>query len=214
MDLFKLCCNNHINQNTHQIMVLNDIEGQKGIISVNLELMVLCLLLNFLWRIRPFWALLKFDIIKFSFKISFMFFLVFEMGQLYRPETDTLNLWCRSKAMSFTKGDLLTKTRKLVNGLAMAKPVWLKAMEKYVLCFSNPIYNFGYNLFISLVVYQTSMWHEFYRSPPAVFPRAEKKVERICLPEDVYVNKFYKKHPESLHEDPLKYICSPLNLVQ
>ncbi|CAH1414218.1 unnamed protein product [Lactuca virosa] len=73
--------------------------------------------------------------------------------------------------MSFTKGDLLTKTRKLVNGLAKVKPVWLKAMEK---------------------------------SPPAVFPRAEKKVERICLPEDVYVNKFYKKHPESLHEDPIK----------
>ncbi|KAL8196465.1 hypothetical protein R6Q57_024760 [Mikania cordata] len=75
--------------------------------------------------------------------------------------------------MSFTKGDLLTKTRKLVNGLAMAKPVWLKAMEKY---------------------------------PPAVFPRAEKKIERICLPEDAYINKFYKKHPESLHEDPIK-IC-------
>ncbi|KAJ0692813.1 hypothetical protein HanPI659440_Chr15g0590131 [Helianthus annuus] len=75
--------------------------------------------------------------------------------------------------MSFTKGDLLTKTRKLVNGLAKAKPVWLKAMEK---------------------------------APPAVFPRAEKKVERICLPEDVYINKFYKKHPESLHEDPIK-IC-------
>ncbi|KAI3698974.1 hypothetical protein L2E82_42920 [Cichorium intybus] len=76
-----------------------------------------------------------------------------------------------NKAMSFTKGDLLTKTRKLVNGLAKVKPVWLKAMEK---------------------------------SPPAVFPRAEKKVERICLPEDVYINKFYKKHPESLHEDPIK----------
>ncbi|MFS8031771.1 hypothetical protein Hanom_Chr17g01549881 [Helianthus anomalus] len=76
--------------------------------------------------------------------------------------------------MSFTKGDLLTKTRKLVHGLAKAKPVWLKAMEK---------------------------------SPPAVFPRAEKKVERICLPEDVYINKFYKKHPESLHEDPIK-ICN------
>ncbi|KVH96157.1 hypothetical protein Ccrd_001756 [Cynara cardunculus var. scolymus] len=72
--------------------------------------------------------------------------------------------------MSFTKGDLLTRTRKLVNGLAKVKPVWLKAMEK---------------------------------SPPAVFPRAEKKVERICLPEDAYINKFYKKHPESLHEDPI-----------
>ncbi|KAB2061011.1 hypothetical protein ES319_A10G058300v1 [Gossypium barbadense] len=32
--------------------------------------------------------------------------------------------------MSFMKGDLLTKTRKLVNGLAKPLPVWLKAMEQ------------------------------------------------------------------------------------
>ncbi|KAL3824970.1 hypothetical protein ACJIZ3_020999 [Penstemon smallii] len=32
--------------------------------------------------------------------------------------------------MSFMKGDLLSKTRKLVKGLAKAEPVWLKAMEK------------------------------------------------------------------------------------
>ncbi|XP_039013310.1 uncharacterized protein LOC120142913 [Hibiscus syriacus] len=31
--------------------------------------------------------------------------------------------------MSFMKGDLLTKTRKLVKGLAKPQPVWLKAME-------------------------------------------------------------------------------------
>ena len=35
--------------------------------------------------------------------------------------------------MSFMKGDLLTKTRKLVKGLAKAEPVWLKAMEQSVL---------------------------------------------------------------------------------
>lgn len=34
--------------------------------------------------------------------------------------------------MSLARGDLLTKTRKLVKGLAKAKPVWLKAMEEYV----------------------------------------------------------------------------------
>jgi hypothetical protein len=34
--------------------------------------------------------------------------------------------------MSFMKGDLLTKTRKLVKGLAKAEPLWLKAMEQYV----------------------------------------------------------------------------------
>ncbi|ERN13526.1 hypothetical protein AMTR_s00041p00225840 [Amborella trichopoda] len=32
--------------------------------------------------------------------------------------------------MSFMSGDLFTKTRKLVKGLAMAKPLWLKAMEE------------------------------------------------------------------------------------
>ncbi|KAK1260490.1 hypothetical protein QJS04_geneDACA023388 [Acorus gramineus] len=32
--------------------------------------------------------------------------------------------------MSFMRGDLLTKTRKLVKGLAIAEPIWLRAMEK------------------------------------------------------------------------------------
>ncbi|XWS07960.1 hypothetical protein CRYUN_Cryun41cG0036000 [Craigia yunnanensis] len=32
--------------------------------------------------------------------------------------------------MSFMKGDLLTKTRTLVKGLAKPQPVWLKAMEQ------------------------------------------------------------------------------------
>lgn len=35
-----------------------------------------------------------------------------------------------TEAMSFMKGDLLTKTRKLVKGLAKAEPLWLKAMEQ------------------------------------------------------------------------------------
>ncbi|KAJ8447490.1 hypothetical protein Cgig2_019484 [Carnegiea gigantea] len=34
------------------------------------------------------------------------------------------------KAMSYMKGDLLTKTRNLVKGLAKTEPLWLKAMEK------------------------------------------------------------------------------------
>ncbi|KAL6583640.1 hypothetical protein OROMI_002929 [Orobanche minor] len=32
--------------------------------------------------------------------------------------------------MSYMRGDLLTKTRKLVKGFAKAEPLWLKAMEK------------------------------------------------------------------------------------
>ncbi|XP_075656920.1 uncharacterized protein LOC142627027 [Castanea sativa] len=75
--------------------------------------------------------------------------------------------------MSFLKGDLLTRTRKLVKGLAKSEPIWLKAME---------------------------------HAPPATFPRADGKVKRIILPEDVYIKKFFQKHPDSKHEDAIK-IC-------
>jgi small subunit ribosomal protein S23 len=34
--------------------------------------------------------------------------------------------------MSYMRGDLLTKTRKLVKGLAKPAPRWLKAMEESV----------------------------------------------------------------------------------
>ncbi|XP_009340090.2 uncharacterized protein LOC103932260 [Pyrus x bretschneideri] len=72
--------------------------------------------------------------------------------------------------MSFMKGDLLTRTRKLVKGLAKAEPVWLKAMEK---------------------------------APPVTFPRANA-IQKITLPEDVYIKKFFQKHPDSKHEDAIK----------
>ncbi|XP_048422153.1 uncharacterized protein LOC103957397 isoform X3 [Pyrus x bretschneideri] len=73
--------------------------------------------------------------------------------------------------MSFIKGDLLTRTRKLVKGLAKAEPVWLKAMEK---------------------------------APPVTFPRANA-IQKITLPEDVYIKKFFQKHPDSKHEDAIKW---------
>ncbi|KAK8560000.1 hypothetical protein V6N13_061385 [Hibiscus sabdariffa] len=73
--------------------------------------------------------------------------------------------------MSFMKGDLLTKTRKLVNGLAKPQPVWLKAME---------------------------------HAPPATFPRPDGKLKTISLPEDVYIKKFFQKHPESKGQDAIK----------
>ncbi|GMP39077.1 hypothetical protein ACSBR2_018801 [Camellia fascicularis] len=75
--------------------------------------------------------------------------------------------------MSFMKGDLLTRTRKLVKGLAKAEPLWLKAMEQ---------------------------------APPVTFPRADSKIKQISLPEDVYIKKFFRKHPDSKHEDAIK-IC-------
>uniref|UniRef100_A0A2N9HDE7 Small ribosomal subunit protein mS23 n=1 Tax=Fagus sylvatica TaxID=28930 RepID=A0A2N9HDE7_FAGSY len=41
-------------------------------------------------------------------------------------------------------------------------------------------------------------------APPATFPRADGKVKRISLPEDVYIKKFFQKHPDSKHEDAIK----------
>lgn len=43
------------------------------------------------------------------------------------------------------------------------------------------------------------------RSPPATFPHIGK-IQTITLPEDVYVQKFFQKHPDSKHEDAIKYV--------
>ncbi|CAN8291590.1 unnamed protein product [Cochlearia groenlandica] len=73
--------------------------------------------------------------------------------------------------MSWMKGDLLSKSRRLVGGLASREPVWLKAMEA---------------------------------SPPPVFPRSNGKIKKIVLPEDSYVRRFSRKHPEAKIADPAK----------
>ncbi|TVU27148.1 hypothetical protein EJB05_29731 [Eragrostis curvula] len=73
--------------------------------------------------------------------------------------------------MSYMRGDLLTRTRKLVKGLAKPAPRWLKAMEE---------------------------------APPVTFPRTDGKIKKIELPEDVYVKRFFKKHPDSLYHDAIK----------
>ncbi|XP_050237625.1 uncharacterized protein LOC130014538 [Mercurialis annua] len=75
--------------------------------------------------------------------------------------------------MSFVRGDLLTKTRKLVKGLAKAEPAWLKPMQL---------------------------------APPPTFPRYDGKIQKITLPEDPYIIKFFQKYPDSKHEDAIK-IC-------
>ena len=46
--------------------------------------------------------------------------------------------------MSYMKGNLLTRTRKLVKGLAKSEPVWLKAMEKFVPFLFSFISIFGF----------------------------------------------------------------------
>lgn len=46
----------------------------------------------------------------------------------------------------------------------------------------------------------------YLRAPPATFPRAEGKIKPISLPEDVYIKKFYKKHPDSKYQDAIKYL--------
>lgn len=43
----------------------------------------------------------------------------------------------RNKTMSFMRGDFLSRTRKLVKGLAKAQPAWLKAMEQLISLISD-----------------------------------------------------------------------------
>ena len=42
------------------------------------------------------------------------------------------------------------------------------------------------------------------RAPPVTFPRVDGKIKKIEMPEDVYVKKFFKKHPDSLYHDAIK----------
>ncbi|XP_006663906.1 uncharacterized protein LOC102706056 [Oryza brachyantha] len=42
------------------------------------------------------------------------------------------------------------------------------------------------------------------QSPPPTFPRVDGKIKKIELPEDVYVKRFFKKHPDSLYHDAIK----------
>jgi hypothetical protein len=41
--------------------------------------------------------------------------------------------------MSYMRGDLLTRMRKLVKGLARPEPRWLKALERSVLSLRQPL---------------------------------------------------------------------------
>ncbi|KAK3118307.1 hypothetical protein QOZ80_9BG0697070 [Eleusine coracana subsp. coracana] len=41
-------------------------------------------------------------------------------------------------------------------------------------------------------------------APPVTFPRTDGKIKKIEMPEDVYVKRFFKKHPDSLYHDAIK----------
>ncbi|CAN0897358.1 hypothetical protein LINGRAHAP2_LOCUS19086, partial [Linum grandiflorum] len=81
--------------------------------------------------------------------------------------------------MSFMKGDLLSRTRRLVKGMAKPEPVWLKAMEQ---------------------------------APPATFPLSNAKIQKITLPEDPYIKKFFQKHPALQPEPPVSFSSSCYSL--
>ncbi|XP_050380479.1 uncharacterized protein LOC126797797 [Argentina anserina] len=42
------------------------------------------------------------------------------------------------------------------------------------------------------------------QTPPPTFPRADA-IQRITLPEDVYVKKFFQRHPDSICENAIKF---------
>ena len=62
--------------------------------------------------------------------------------------------------MSFLKGDLLTRTRKLVKGLAKSEPIWLKAMEQFYLSLTL---SFAFNNLLGLTfIWVCSNFSFFY----------------------------------------------------
>lgn len=65
-------------------------------------------------------------------------------------------------------------------------------------------------LFLLVIFTNTKKKNLFFkiRAPPATFPRAEGKVQKISLPEDVYVKKFFQRHPDSLYHDDIQYAFS------
>ncbi|CAH8354548.1 unnamed protein product [Eruca vesicaria subsp. sativa] len=83
--------------------------------------------------------------------------------------------------MSWMKGDLLSKTRRLVGGLASRGSVWLKAMEAFLL------------LMFDCILWQITS-----------FPRSNGNLKKIVLPEDPYVRGFARTHPEARLVDPNK----------
>ncbi|PHT75678.1 hypothetical protein T459_19200 [Capsicum annuum] len=119
--------------------------------------------------------------------------------------------------MSFMKGDLLNRTRRLVKGLAKAEPMWLKAMEQsvpsfrfFILYFTPIFFNSG------CVRYEENVLSLLILSKQKILVAGvglgttcnislrENKLQPISLPENVYIKKFFQKHPESKHEDAIK----------
>ncbi|RRT72294.1 hypothetical protein B296_00012607 [Ensete ventricosum] len=114
--------------------------------------------------------------------------------------------------MSYMRGDLQSRTRKLVKGLAKPTPVWLKPMEEYAPLSSHSLINqidelcwigLSDTTFLMLFL-QVDCNNWFHRAPPVTFPRTDGKIRKIEMPEDVYVKRFFKKHPGSLYHDAVK----------
>ena len=55
-----------------------------------------------------------------------------------------------------------------------------------------------------IVCWSTETRDLLIRAPPVTFPRVDGKIKKIEMPEDVYVKKFFKKHPDSLYHDAIK----------
>lgn len=69
----------------------------------------------------------------------------------------------------------------------------------------------GLQLFETIIL--PSSTKLFLRAPPPTFPRVDGTIKTISLPEDVYVKKFFQKHPDSKYEDAIKYDAPLLHVV-
>ena len=91
--------------------------------------------------------------------------------------------------MSYMKGDLLTRTGKLVKGLAKAEPSWLKAMERFVSLFLS-LYHLHFLyiwLFLNICYYSNTFAGNF--EPLDKFSESEHGLSFFCLLTFIYRRK-------------------------
>ncbi|KAJ9707772.1 hypothetical protein PVL29_000037 [Vitis rotundifolia] len=106
--------------------------------------------------------------------------------------------------MSYMKGDLLTRTRKLVKGLAKAEPSWLKAMERMTAFNPPPARVFGCRV---LELKEEGVSEEEAMAVANMEYRAEKKAKRTAYARLKQITRLQgKKLPPNPYPSAIKEI--------
>jgi hypothetical protein len=112
--------------------------------------------------------------------------------------------------MSFMKGDLLSKARKLMKGGIMARPRWLDAVIRYpteqllyaaaVAVVADVAFFFSHNFCCCERIVERWVFVFFSlrnRVPPQPKKTRCHRAPNIKLPEDRLVESYYARHPEA-----------------